>query len=221
MGLIQSLMQGLHEPVYQSRLRELVRRIVPHLRDGDRVLDVGCGFGGLGRAIMAAPSCPPGVTVSGLERFPRDTPVIEVDPYDGVSMPYTDGAYEVVILADVLHHEEQPHRLLRESRRVASRLVVIKDHCLAGPFAQSRVALIDWAANAPFSVRCLYRYNTLEQWRRWHEQHALHVETELTSMQLYPPLVNFLFGRRLQYLAVTRVEERTDGEAGASDPTAC
>ena len=40
---------------------ELVRAIVPHLRSGDRVLDVGCGFGAVGRAILDDPACPEGV----------------------------------------------------------------------------------------------------------------------------------------------------------------
>lgn len=210
--MLARLMRRLHGPVYAARLVALVQAIRPHLRAGDAVLDVGCGFGTLGRALMDDPATAEGVTVRGLERVPRKGGRIEIDAYDGGTMPYGDGAFDVVIVADVLHHEPEPDRLLAECRRVARRLVIIKDHLRQGPFAQSRIALIDWAANAPYGVPCLYRYGTPEEWRATRERHALEVVEERLSLDLYPPGVNLLFGRRLQYLAVLA---RPEGSAGA------
>ncbi len=83
MGVISSVMRAMHEPIYAARLRELVRQIVPHLRAGDAVLDVGCGFGALGRAILDDSDSPEGMTVRGLERFPREAPLIAIDGYGG------------------------------------------------------------------------------------------------------------------------------------------
>ena len=108
----------------------------------------------------------------------------------------------------MLHHEEDPHQLLAETTRVTKRLLIIKDHELQGPLAQQRIALIDWAANAPHNVPSLYRYNTLQQWGEWHQRHHLLVERELPTMKLYTPVVNFLFGGRLQYMAVLRLDRR-------------
>ena len=111
-GVLGSIMKRLHAPFYRSRLRELVRQIVPHLGRGDRVLDVGCGFGTLGRAIMDDPAAP----------------------------------------GDV-------------------------------------------------------EDNTRRQWADLHRHHGLEVELEVLSMNLYPPVVNLLLGRRLHYLAVLRIEK--------------
>ena len=157
-------MQAMHGPIYRSRLRELVAKIVPHLREGDRVLDVGCGNGTLGRAIMDAPNCPKGVVVEGLERVVRGGEPITVHGYDGKAFPFPDGSFDMVIVADVLHHEPEPEKLLKECRRVNRRLVVIKDHQIKGFMAYRRVCFIDWAANAPYGVPCLYRYNTAKEW---------------------------------------------------------
>lgn len=198
---IGALMARLHQPVYESRLKALVAAIAPQLPDRARVLDVGCGTGLLGRALMDAR---PGVVVEGLERYPRPGPAITVTPYDGRTMPFSDGAYDAVIVADVLHHEEDPHRLLSECVRVSRNLVILKDHCVRGPLAQQRISFIDWAANAPYGVKCLYRYNTLPQWREWLARHDLSPVEERTSMNLYPPGLNMLFGRKLQYLAIAR-----------------
>jgi hypothetical protein len=57
------------------------------LREGDQVLDVGCGIGALGRGIMDSPSAPKNVVVSGLERVRRGNELISVDEYDGKKIP--------------------------------------------------------------------------------------------------------------------------------------
>lgn len=213
-------MGAAHRPVYESRLRELVRRITPRLHAGDRVLDVGCGEGTLGAAILRSPSCPQGVQVEGLERFARGGEPIPVTAYEGGRAPFEDGTFDVVIIADVLHHEEDPDALLRECGRLARRLVILKDHQIAGPLAKARISLIDWAANAPYGVRCLFRYNTPAQWAETHRRLGFGVTGELRSMRLYPPIVNLLFGRRLQYMAFLAPPNAPKGAADRrAEPT--
>lgn len=205
--MIRSLMKRLHKPIYDSRLRALTDAIVLHLKAGDRVLDVGCGFGELGRAISDHPSCPKDVTVTGLETHRRSPELIDVVGYDGRRAPFDDESFDVVIIADVLHHIDEPDAAIAECVRLSRRLVVIKDHQVSGPLAQQRISLIDWAANAPYGVPCLYRYNTPTQWAKAVEKHGLSVVEHLASMDLYPPFVNMLFGRSLQYFAALRVPE--------------
>lgn len=201
-------MARMHKPIYEHRLRVLVAQIVPCLRAGDRVLDVGCGNGTLGAALLAAPlGCPAGVVVEGLERVVRGGEPIKVHAYDGKVMPLEDKSVDVVIVADVLHHEEQPDRLLRECARVSRRLVIIKDHRISGALSKWRVSLMDWAANAPYGVPCLFRYNTLAQWRGEPAKFNATIEHELTSMDLYPGLWNPVFGKDLQYMAFWRTDK--------------
>jgi hypothetical protein len=44
----------------------------------------------------------------------------------------------------------------------------------------------------------------LKEWEKLFEQLDLKIETELDSMKIYPPLMNFLFGGRVQFMAVLR-----------------
>jgi len=214
-GPLAPIMTAMHKPVYRARLRALVDLITPHLREGDRVLDVGCGFGELGAALAAHPRCPSGVRVEGLERVKRGNEKIPVTEYDGATIPLADDSFDVVILADVLHHDHDPDRLLAECARVAKRTLIIKDHARNGVLAQQRISFIDWAANAPYGVPCLYRYNSVEGWRASHARHGLAVADERTSINLYPPVVNLLFGRGLQYFAALD----TSGSGGSGGRT--
>jgi SAM-dependent methyltransferase len=205
LGLLKSIMARLHEPVYDSRLRELTRLIVPHLRARDRVLDVGCGLGALGRAILDDKSCPASVQIHGLERARRDGHLIDIEIYESETLPYAERSYDVVILADVLHHVSDPDRLVAESIRVSDRLLIIKDHQLKGFLSYARVSLLDWAANTSYGVPCLYRYFTPTQWAELVARHGLRARYQLNSMRLYPPGYNFLFGGTLHYMMIAEV----------------
>jgi ubiquinone/menaquinone biosynthesis C-methylase UbiE len=192
-------MRAIHAPIYAHRQEVLVRLIMAHSRAGCRVLDVGCGFGHLGKAIM---DHSPKVTVEGLERAKRGGELILVHLYDGSRIPWPDNTFDIVILADVLHHELDPDHLLRESVRVSRELTIVKDHLREGFLAQQRISLLDWAANAPYNVRCTYRYNNLRRWREMFESAHVRLKEELTTIDIYPPLINQLLGKGLHYFAV-------------------
>jgi SAM-dependent methyltransferase len=208
---LTSIMSAMHRPIYNARLRKLVQTITPHIRAGDKVLDVGCGNGTLGKAILDNQACPAEVQIEGLERVPRGGEPITVHSYDGGTMPFPDNTYDTVIIADVLHHEPEPDALLAECARVAKRLVIIKDHQIRGVFAQQRVAFMDWAANAPYGVPCLFRYNTPNGWTQTLNRHGLDPVERLDAMKLYPPVVNMVFGGKLQFMAIASVSEAEQG----------
>ncbi|MBI5817639.1 MAG: methyltransferase domain-containing protein [Verrucomicrobia bacterium] len=205
MRLLNSFLRSLHEPVYARRLAVLSDLVVQELRSGDRVLDVGCGSGRLGQALLRHPDRPESLIVHGMETQRRPDCAVPVTIYDGASLPFEEGAFDVVIVADVLHHASDPNHLLEECCRVSRRLVLVKDHKIDGWLAQWRLCLLDWAANAPYDVPCRYRYATLAEWREVFESLPVHVKSELVSMRLYPAGWNWFFGRRLQYFAVLEV----------------
>jgi SAM-dependent methyltransferase len=202
--LLSRLMKTLHDPVYRSRLQELTQCILRHLKPGDRILDVGCGNGALGGALMAAFDRPTGLSVEGLERFARGGEPIPVRAYDGNMIPAADDSFDAVILADVLHHEQDPDHLLRECARVSRRLLLIKDHQIKGLLAHPRIKLLDWAANSPYGMPCLFRYNTPAEWAKIPDRLSMDTVLTIPSMRLYPFPYSIVFGGDLQYFTVLR-----------------
>lgn len=98
--------------------------VAPHLRVADAVLDVGCGSGYvtwcLAKHQCARVSC---VDIVDSRRAQLD----DFHLYDGVSLPFADASFDVVMLNFVLHHipNETKSRAMAEVRRVAARSVIV------------------------------------------------------------------------------------------------
>jgi SAM-dependent methyltransferase len=203
---VKGLLSSLHAPVYRKRLEVLTNLLLPWLEERDSILDVGCGSGQFAAELVeTAGRRGLHLNALGLERFPRGNEPIPVTAYEGGRFPFPGASFDMVVVADVLHHEEKPEALLRECVRVSRRFIAIKDHQLWGPLAKARVSLIDWAANAPYGVKCLYDYNTPARWNLILQKFRLAPVAVYPSIDLYPPGFNLLFGRKLQYLAICRV----------------
>jgi ubiquinone/menaquinone biosynthesis C-methylase UbiE len=197
----------LHKPIYEHRIEVLSRVISEQLQEGDRVLDVGSGFGALGARLRAtAESKGQTIEVEGIEKHPRGGEAIHTLSFDGYQIPCADDAYDVTILADVVHHEEDFMRLLKEVARVTKRIMIIKDHTANGFLGYQRICFMDWAANSPYGVKCLYRYFSAAEWRAIYQKLGGSVAVELESIKLYQGPVNVIFGNKLQYLAVVAMD---------------
>jgi SAM-dependent methyltransferase len=197
---------------YAPRNAELTRLIAPKLQPAWRVLDVGCGSGALGAALRA---CTPSLHVEGVDVKPRPHCPISVTAYAGGRMPFEDKSFDAVIIADVLHHEREPRELLAEALRLARELVVVKDHVRRGFLAQSTISLLDWAANAPYGVPCLYRYFDPSQWRELFAAAGGEPLEEVARLKLYAWWLNPFFSRRLHMLAFLKPQTTPNGASPA------
>lgn len=195
----------LHKPIYARRISVLSKIISEYVSSGDRVLDIGSGFGALAEKIREEASVAgKEIDIQGIEKHPRGNEKVETLSFDGYEIPCEDRTYDVTILADVVHHEEDYMRLLKEAVRVTKKYLVIKDHTANGVLGHQRICFMDWAANNPYGVKCLYRYFSAKEWGEIYEALGVSVEHELESIRLYPEPFNMIFGNSLQYLAVLR-----------------
>jgi 2-polyprenyl-3-methyl-5-hydroxy-6-metoxy-1,4-benzoquinol methylase len=104
--------RGIDE--YFELTRPELRALVPLA--ARRVLDVGCGAGGLGAALKADRGC----EVVGLEGFPeavalagaRLDAVLEIDLDELDALPAAAGSFDAMVFGDVLEHLRNPGRLL-------------------------------------------------------------------------------------------------------------
>lgn len=191
--------------VAPRRAALLAGRLAPLLPQKARVLDVGCGAGEVSRSILALR---PDLAMEGVEVLLRGKPEIKVTSFDGHTLPFPDSSFDAVLFVDVLHHAEDPSRLLRESARVASQFVVIKDHTADGVLARATLRFLDRVGNARHGVALPYRYWTREEWNRELASARLSAVSWDGRPGLYPWPASIFFDRSLHFVA--RLEPKRD-----------
>jgi SAM-dependent methyltransferase len=133
-------LQGHHDSVLRSHRWRTAENsagyLLPHLRPGMRVLDVGCGPGTITRDLGAVVG--PRGEVLGVDASAEvvaqaaagcDLAQVRFAVGDALGLDAPDGAYDVVHAHQVLQHLTDPVAALREMRRVArpGGLVAVRD----------------------------------------------------------------------------------------------
>jgi len=138
-------------------LGKLLERVTPI----QSLLDVGGGDGLVAKHLQQR---------LGIERvqmvdiLPRPNSLFEVTLYDGLTLPFESNSFDVVVLSDVLHHAEEPNRLLQECLRVARAGVAIKDHFAMGAVSSQLLWLMDIVGNHSAGVHVRGTYWQPHEW---------------------------------------------------------
>lgn len=99
--------------------RDLVARYYKLLAPVERVLDLGCGSGTLGRCIPSDR-----VRVFGLDFSPRaldeakNWELVALSDLDHEVIPFRDGSFDAILAKDILEHLQRPWKMMAEIRRV-------------------------------------------------------------------------------------------------------
>ncbi len=100
-----------------------VKPFLPYLNKNDKILDVGSGNGLVAHTLRKAGYDVTPLDVADLSYEESVKPVV----YDGQKMPFEDATFDVALLLTVLHHIDEPDAVLRETCRVAKRVIIIED----------------------------------------------------------------------------------------------
>jgi SAM-dependent methyltransferase len=161
LGLERVFFAYHHRAVHVPRVGRVTRALAGLIGRADSLLDVGCGDGtvalGLAQAVGAR-------RVAGVDVKVRPGTAIDVRAYDGEHLPFADGAFEAVVVSDVIHHCLHPEVVLRECLRVASRVVAVKDHLRFGWLSGKLLLAMDVVGNAEPGVAVRGTYFSLPEW---------------------------------------------------------
>jgi SAM-dependent methyltransferase len=150
-----------HRAIHRPRVRRVARSLAAQIGGAASLLDVGCGDGTMAADVAARVGAQ---RLAGIDVSIRPDAIIQVRDYDGRKLPYPDESFEIVVLADVLHHAEQPEVVLREALRVAERGVALKDHLSFGVVSSWVLLVMDHVGNAAPGVTVRGHYLSLQEW---------------------------------------------------------
>ena len=106
--------------------------------------------------------------------------------FDGNTIPWPDRHFDVALIVDVLHHTDDPVRVMAEARRVTKRGIVVKDHFRDGLLADGTLRFMDWFGNAAHGVRLPYNYLSNAEWRKAWTALGSRVDGLVDRLGLYP-----------------------------------
>lgn len=201
--------KALHDGFVYNRRMDLLSDIISRqLKNGAKVLDIGCGDGKIDKLIMQKKD----VDIYGVDVLVRGTTYISVQEYDGERLPYEDNSFDTIIFIDVLHHIKTPFTIMQEAARVAKSNIIIKDHFKKGILAYSTLKFMDYVGNAHYGVNLPYNYMTEIEWEQLFNQLNLTVaqrkESYQTNLHLYPFPFNLIFDRNLHFIADLTISKR-------------
>jgi SAM-dependent methyltransferase len=105
---------------------DMAKEIATYIPAGARVLDVGCGRGYIAHQLGAFL----GGAVQGTDLAPVVEAPIAYQAFDGATLPFASGAFDVVLFCYMLHHARDARILLDEAARVVGpegMLVIYED----------------------------------------------------------------------------------------------
>lgn len=146
---------------YRRRIWREMRGLLAGLTPMTQILDVGAGDGWFACSIEGTGACD---VVTAIDVMARPEPYHRVETYDGDLLPYPDAAYDLVYAVDVVHHAEEPAKLLVQMARCTRRYLLLKDHTWRTKLGWLTLAARDEFGNRRFGVRCVYRYQRGWEW---------------------------------------------------------
>ena len=116
-------MNVFHKAFHTPRTAAWMSKVMPYLKRGERILDVGSGGGNIAKALIDRGFQVTTMDIVDKSYFKETKPVL----YDGTTFPFSDDSFDVAMCVTMLHHTPDPIHILREAMRVAPRLVVVED----------------------------------------------------------------------------------------------
>jgi ubiquinone/menaquinone biosynthesis C-methylase UbiE len=97
--------------------RRCLEKLGHRFRGDERVLDAGCGNGGVARLLRERVREVVAIDVEPFDTW-SDTPGLTFQVANAEELPFEDVSFDVVHSKDSLHHMDAPERALQEYRRV-------------------------------------------------------------------------------------------------------
>ena len=161
------------QQVQRWRARQKLRVIADFLPESKengrlRVLDLGAGEGYVGERVAHEL----GADVQLADVLDLNRTSLPHVRYDGQTLPFEDDAFDVTLLYFVLHHTQDPERVLAEALRVTRQRVIVAESVYEGVWDRRLLTVLDQWANrlrsggAMEAQEAHLHFKTTDAWRQ-------------------------------------------------------
>lgn len=196
----KNLVAAAHSTIVSGRRVRRLADIIAKLLSADlrTGLDIGCGSGEVAAQTM---QLFPSLEITGVDTLVRPDALIPVCQYNGSTLPFADKHFDFSMLIDVLHHTNEPEKVLSEAKRVTRHCVIIKDHYCENSRDRIILSFMDWIGNKAYGVALPYNYQSRQQWEQLYSAGQFSKENIITDLDLYPFPFSLVFEKDLHFAA--------------------
>lgn len=172
----------------------ITKEIERFIGKGDRVLDIGAGGGWIGENISIAREV--AVTLLDVEDMNRTN--LPLHLYDGRNIPFPDASFDDSLLSFVLHHCEDPLRVLSEAVRVTRKRIIIFEDTFRTPLERFLACANDFVSNSPFflahplKMNMPFHYRRVEEWEGIFQKFCLQIKFKKVTQHFMTRHVLFI-----------------------------
>jgi ubiquinone/menaquinone biosynthesis C-methylase UbiE len=168
-----------------------LKSVLPHLDKNEKNLDIGCGNGMITHTLRQQDfPCTP-LDVADLAIMPD----VNVIVYDGLSMPFEEKVFDTALLLTVLHHTPDPVPVLKETARVAKKIIIIED-IYSNKIQQYMTYAMDTLVNLGHSSMT-YQNKSDSEWKATFDELGMELVEESSKSVLF-------FFRQATYVLKTK-----------------
>jgi len=157
--------------IYEMGAEQMCRDCQDFIKRGSKILDLGCGSG------IAAKKFQDFFESEVLGVDIRDNRTVDI-PFkiiDGKTLPFDEDAFDVTLIAYVLHHCKAPEILLTEAKRVSQKIIIFED-IPEGILSKLRCKLHQLTFFG--GKRGKFSFKTREEWKELFQKLGLKVVAE-------------------------------------------
>jgi|SRR3989344_1762232 len=136
----------------ERAIKRMTKRTVDFLEDfvqeKEKIVDIGAGGGWISQEMQKRKKTE-NTLVDVINLNQTDLPVIL---YDGENIPFRDNTFDTALLISVLHHCENPSRVLLEAKRVVKNKIIVMEDIAKTPFGEVALRFKDAVTNIGFCL---------------------------------------------------------------------
>lgn len=177
--------------------------------DAKRILclDIGCGDMKIAETIQK--HCPKTIwsciDIHDLpEHLKADARWSKYNKYDGKNVPFPDKSMDIILLCDVLHHDQRnAFNIMQESVRVG-KVLIIKDHFEYSNYSRIMLKIMDFFGNWSYGITMPRKYFTIENFTELYHSAGLKAAGIDIGIDLYSHLFlpRWLLNPDWQFIAI-------------------
>jgi ubiquinone/menaquinone biosynthesis C-methylase UbiE len=173
------------------RARRVSGYLSEHIKPNSSLLDIGCGDGLIAKHLEERLS----IRATGADVVLQKRRHIPTIRCDGSELPFESKSFDTVMLIWVLHHSDDPGKLLAEAARISRNSVLVMEAYFITPLQKRILKAIDYIENKPIGVPVPLNFHTLCEWRTIFREAGLKEVSEHMHFSVHSidPTKNVLF----------------------------